>query len=118
VTDDDAGVPARFDELMEALRNEPEGDALASRLESWYGHMGPFELRSAGGDPWVLVRTLVKFLAEDPGMCTAMFRDGRDGFLTGFLMGRGLAFQDAVVGPFRAALDGHGDGSSEDPVDK
>src|SRR4051812_45570356 len=64
MTDGAADGTSRSDELVEALRNEPAGEAIASHLSFLFSQVPPFELPSAGGDPWVVVRTVVKLLIE------------------------------------------------------
>jgi hypothetical protein len=108
VTEDASGRPVRVDELIDALRSEFGGEDVADRLASLLGHVPPFELPSAEGDPWVLVRSTLKLLIEDRRLCEKAFGDAWNGFLAGTELGYALAMHDGVFEPFRTALDERG----------
>jgi hypothetical protein len=108
MTEEASDPPVRVDELIDALRNEPGGEDVADRLASLLGHVPPFELPSAEGDPWVLVRSMLKLLIEDRPLCEKAFGDAWNGFLAGTELGYALAMHHGVFEPFRTALDKHG----------
>jgi hypothetical protein len=106
MTDDAAPKhPARIDELIDALRDTPEGEGIAEGLDFLFDHAPPFKLPRAPRDRWDYVRLLFETFAESADLSSRVFCSPHHAFAVGSEMTEALILHDSVYEPFRRALD-------------